>query len=385
MHSIEQIKNRLLDRLADVIDHYAPRAEGSYTAFGRHHTLNPGRADRHVGSFYIHLNGDRAGQWRDHATGGFGDVLDLIGLSLNLTDAKEQLREARRFLGISNETPEQRRDREARAEKGRQRRIQAEKDRRTDEKRKAGAAQRLWLGAQPRIQGTPVEFYLRATRGIDLGALNRQPGALRYMPECWYQDIDEETGEVIEGRWPAMLAAIVNASGEFVAVHRTWLAPNSAGCWDKAPVPKPKKVLGNYYRSAINLWRGIGPRGGKPASLPKCPPDSRVFIAEGVEDALSTILLLPEQRVIAAISLSNLGAVDLPDNVSQVTLVADRDEGPAAQDALQRAITQHQNKGRSVRVFENTWGGKDLNDALCLVRDQTSQEGEDSDDSPTNP
>ena len=80
---------------------------------------------------------------------------------------------------------------------------------------------------------------------------------------------------------------------------------------------------------------------------------------------------------IAAISLSNFGGVQLPGNISTVTLIADRDPGPDAQEALRRAIAAHQRAGRQVRIWQNHDGGKDLNDALrAQLRRQREQQNE---------
>lgn len=361
----------LLDRIDQVVDRYAPPAPGSYRLGGRYFTLNPGRADRNVGSFWVQISGPYAGNWVDKATGQRGDILDLIALTLNcsLSDA---LTEARAFLGLQTASPEDVARRRAAADAAARRRKQAEADEKEKAAKRRGAAQRLFLSAQERLRGTPVHFYLRDRRGIDLARLPRQPGAIRYHPNCRYHDVDPETGEIIEGHWPAMVAAITDVRGNFAGVHRTWLAIDRAdGIWNKAPLRCPKKVLGDYGGAAINIWRGIGPRGGKPASLPQCPPGSRVYIAEGIEDALSVALLLPEERALAAISLSNLGAVHLPQNVAEVTLVADRDDHPEARAMLMRAAGMHQQAGRTVRLWQNPLGGKDLNDALRAVAGET--------------
>lgn len=361
-YSLDQIKHMLLDRFDQVVAHYAPAAPGSHTDFGKYFTLNPGRADRSVGSFVIYMDGPKRGRFNDFASGDHGDVFDLIALSLGCDNAAA-IREARTFLGLQTESPEDRRRRAEAVERSQRQQAEARAKDRRDRQRRAKQAQAIWLSGTG-LRNTPAEYYLRG-RGIDLTRLGRQPNALRFVSDCFYQHMDGETGEVIEGKWPAMVAAITNGAGEFVACHRTYLALDPAtGRWGKAPVPKPKKVLGLYPGASINLWRGIGPRGGKPASLANCPPGTRVMIAEGIEDALSTILLLPRARVLAAISLGNLGAVELPRNVTGVTLVADLDENDTARAALDRAVDAHRRAGRAVRLFQNKWGGKDLNDAL---------------------
>ncbi|MFP4045255.1 MAG: toprim domain-containing protein [Rhodosalinus sp.] len=365
-YSLDEIKDMLLGQIEAVVDRYAPPARGAYTDRGLYWTLNPGRADRNVGSFCVHMAGPRAGRWQDFATGDHGDVLDLIGLSLGLSDPREQLREARAFLGLQTASAEDvARAREA-ADRAKARRREAEAEARAAEDKRRQRARALYLSGREQLRGTPVDQYLRG-RGLDLSRLGRQPRALRYVPELFYTHTDQDTGEVIEGRWPAMVAAVCDARGRLVACHRTWLACGPEG-WAKAPVPKAKKVLGSYRGAAINLWKGAGPRGGKPPSLPQCPPGTHVYVAEGIEDALSVVLLMPEARVLAGISLSNLAQLELPDNVNSITLVADLDDNEEARRALQRAVAAHEDAGRRVAVWQNRYGGKDLNDALRAAR-----------------
>ena len=363
-YSLADIKDMLLDRVDQVVASYAPPAKGSHTTFGKYFTLNPGRHDNSVGSFYVQMTGAKAGTWVDHATAEFGDILDLIALSCN-TDTKGALREARASLGLADLSKGEQKRRKAQAAAAAIRRKEAEAlDAEKAENRQAQALA-IWLDAQPIIKGTPVEFYLRDQRGIDLTRLGRAPGAIRYAPTCKYFHTDQDTGEVFDGVFPAMVAIVTGAAGKPVALHRTYLGKNADGVWDKADLPKTKKVLGSYAGAWITIWKGApGPRGGKPASLIHAPKGTRVYVTEGIEDALSTAILLPEARVIAAISLSNLGQLALPENVSDVTLVADLDENQTARDALRRAEQAHLRAGRGVRIWQNRAGGKDLNDAL---------------------
>lgn len=379
--SLDQIKDMLLARVEAVAHHYAPAAKGSHTHFGKYFTLNPGRVDRSVGSFYVHLTGARAGYFMDHASGDHGDILDLIALACH-TDTSGALREARAFLGLETLDPADRRRREDEAARLKVARRQAEQDERRQVEATRRRAHALWLAGQAQIRGTPAEHYLRNTRGIDLARLGRQPGALRYIAKARYYYEDDETGEVFDRTLPALLAIVTNRHGKAVACHRHFLALGRDGRWTLAskpevadPVPKGKLVLGRYGGGWITVWNGIGPRGGKPGSLLRAPMGQHVYIAEGVEDALSAVMLLPEARILAALSLSNLGALDLPANVATVTLVADLDANEAAQAALSRAIEQHQKAGREVRLWQNRHGGKDLNDALLSAKEHQKKEG----------
>lgn len=368
LYSLDDIKDMLLARVDEVAHHYAPEASGAFIDKHLYFTLNPGRADRSVGSFCVNISGARVGKWQDFATGQHGDLLDLIALYMgcNLSDA---IREARGFLGLQNDNPEDRRRRKVAADAASARRKEAEMSREAMAIRVRRQAQAIWLGAREELAGTPVEAYLQG-RKIDLGKLPRMPRAIRYEPRCFAKWIDPETGEVFETRLPAMLTTVVDRAGDVVALHRTYLGLNAQGRWAKAAMPTPKKVLGDYAGAAIRLWAGIGPRGGHPGPLASMPKGSRVYICEGIEDGLSAALIKPEARILAAISLSNLGQVVLPPNITEVVLIADRDENDQARAALQKAIATHQRKGRSVRVWLAPEGFKDLNALLMDERDE---------------
>jgi len=361
-YTIDEIKDMLLARLPDLAYNYAPPAQGSYEDKGHYFTLNPGRADKSVGSFWIHVSGDKAGKWQDKATGQFGDIFDLIKMSLNCS-MSDALREARAVLGLGSTDPAVIRRREEAAERAKQQRAAAAAAERKKKADRAKTAHAIWLSGRA-IKDTPAEFYLRDSRKIDLRRLGHQPGALRFVEQCYYSHMDNLTGEVIEGKFPAMVAIVNDHQGRAVACHRTYLGLDAAGRWTKADLPEQKKVLGDYAGAWINLWKGVNPEGRHGVTLGQCKPQTRVYVSEGIEDALSGAILLPAARFIAGISLSNLGGLRLPANVSEVVLIADQDEGVEQKAALQRAVQQHQKAGRVVRIWQNGTGGKDLNDAL---------------------
>lgn len=374
MLSTDDLKDRLLSQLDLLVHHFAPPAPGSYHRGPKFFTLNPGRADRSVGSFCITMSGPNAGRWRDYATGEQGDVIDLIGLHLGLTEPAAKFRAAREWLGLDTEDPATRRAREelaARKRAERERQAAADADR-ADKMRKAAVG--LWLSGQERILDTPVDHYLRG-RGIDLRQLPHIPGAIRFHPECRYyhevEEVDETTGEVTRRRlWrpmPAMVCAIARGR-QIIDCHRTYLARDDQGRWTKAPVPDAKKVFGDYTGGAIRLSGEAGPRGGH-LRLAKAPQGSRVFVAEGIENALSLMMLRhlagqPPAFVVAAGMLHNLGRVELPAAITSVVLAADSDQGAQAQEGLQKAVAAHARAGRTVAVWRSQVPGEDLNDAL---------------------
>jgi len=365
--TLNEIIQALQARPEDVARRFAP---GGYVRGGRYWALDPGRQDGRIGSFYMGLAGQWAGRWRDEVTGDMGDGLDLIQRALGCSKG-EAVQEAKRFLGMHSETPEQRRLRLAQAEKALARqKVEAERDARRRRKRER-AAHAIFLESHERLYGTPVEGYLNA-RAIRFDRLGRMPHTLRYHPKLQYYAVDKKTGEVIEGEYPAMVAAIYSGwvEGErprFIGIHKTYLARQASGAWDKAPVTKPKLLWGSKKGGYIRVWAGVGARGGHGRPLSRAPKGSKLYITEGIEDALSVAMLDPTRRVAAAIDLGNIREMLLPPNITQVVLVADNDPKPEQTDQIDRAVEVFAAQGRRVSVWKNRFGGKDINDALVAA------------------
>lgn len=308
------------------------------------HEWKVGSIDGESGrSLSVHLVGQRAGVWADFSSADQkGDALDLVAAVLRL-DTAGALVWARAWLGLGEGAPSVPRRLAPAPEP-----AAAAQDRDTAYRRRH--ARRMWFAAKPHLAGTPAAAYLLG-RGIDLAELGRQPRALRFRPELW----NRESGR----SWPAMLAAVMNGAGELVGTHRTWLARNPAGGWGKAPLRDAKMSFGPVRGGAIPLWRGAS---GKP--LRQAPEGDTVALAEGIETALSVAIACPELRVLAAVSVSNMGNLVLPPTIGTVILCADNDapDSPAAR-ALQRAADQYLAEGRRVRIARSP-EGKDFNDAL---------------------
>lgn len=287
----------------------------------------------------VRLSGQRQGIWCEfHGGQAKGDALDLVAACRFGGNKSEALRWARAWLGLGDD---------GRGFQAVRPQVPAAKPRvaELDNQGRLLKARKIWLDAVP-IPGTPAEAYL-AGRGIDLESLGRAPGALRFAARCWNAEVNAEL--------PAMVAAI-NRRGEHVATHRTWLA-QVEGRWTKAPLRAAKKVLGSYQGAAIACWRGASQR-----PMAQAPEDDVVAICEGIEDALTLALHDPALRVLAAISLSNLGNVQLPAQLSDVILAFDRDgENPAARAGRERAVRQYLEQGRAVREVFPPQGFKDFN------------------------
>jgi len=328
-------------------------------------------------SLFVNLTGPKIGRWRDMGNCGAdearGDMLDLLRLTQGLADAGAAFAEAKRMLGIHDPwTPEAKRADPAvlaqRAAEAQARAAAHEAELEKDRAAKARQAQRLWLSGAP-IAGTPAEFYLRA-RELDKGMLE-WPGSLRYHGEVWCAPLSVKV--------PAMLATILRADGVQVGTHRTFLANDARHGWGKIDSPNAKMVLGAMWGGFIPIHKGAS---GKPMAA--MAEDDPVYVTEGIEDAICVRMMRPEARIIAAISLGNIGAILLPPAARRLVIVCDRDDNQAALDQLERSIAQQEARGLDVGMVMpptecNGMKIKDMNDWLRAVnleeRDKRQRKG----------
>lgn len=300
-------------------------------------------------SLSICIAGARQGVWADFAAGQGGDALDLVAAVRFRCDKAAAWRWGLRRLGYA--APGEARDAKAPSPAPlppTPSPARAAQEREAQQRRRK--AQALFLAAAPLTGACPASLYL-SERGLPLSELGRIPRALRFHPRCWCA----EAG----GERPAMVAAITDGEGQHLATHRTWIAQDGKGAWRKAPLRDAKKVLGGFAGGFIPVWRGAT---GQP--MRKAPQGEPVVMAEGIETALSIALAAPEYRVIAAVSLANMGRVLLPAHIGEVIVAADNDapDSPASI-ALERALAHLGAEGRTVRVARSPIGN-DFNDAL---------------------
>jgi hypothetical protein len=186
----------------------------------------------------------------------------------------------------------------------------------------------LWAESVP-AQGTIVETYL-AARGITVSI----PPALRYHHGLKHPD---------GGTWPAMVALVTRgATGTPLAIHRTFLKKDGTA---KAPVPRPKMMLGACSGGAVRLAEA----------------GAKLAVGEGIETCLSVSQKV-ELPVWAALSTSGLKSLDLPPIVREVTILADGDE--AGEEAALSAGRRWKAAGLTAKIARPTGGAGDFNDML---------------------
>lgn len=114
--------------------------------------------------------------------------------------------------------------------------------------------------------------------------------------------------------FPAMLSIVRDSQGKPVSIHRTYLDMRCSG---KAPVDKPKKLMG--YVGSLS---GAAIRLGKPTPV--------LGVAEGIETALA-VSEATGTTCWAAISAPILGNFQPPEGTERVVVWADKDRSGAGE------------------------------------------------------
>jgi hypothetical protein len=189
------------------------------------------------------------------------------------------------------------------------------------------APMRIWNAAAS-ASGTLVATYLRS-RGIVMAP----PPTLRF-----HSGLKHPSG----GIWPAMVALVTRGSDDTpLALHRTFLTRGGGG---KAPIDPQKMMLGPCRGGAVRL-AGF---------------QDVLMVGEGIETCLAATQATGRPAW-AALSTSGMRALDLPDDVRDVIVLADGDE--PGEVAARDAASRWKREGRRVRIARPP-SGLDFNDLL---------------------
>ncbi|PHR91072.1 MAG: hypothetical protein COA69_13550 [Robiginitomaculum sp.] len=373
----DRVKEALKGRALALARTLAPDCErGGGVDGDNYFALNPTRADRSVGSFYIAVKGPYCGAWCDKATGDEGDIFQFIAYVKGWrlpAEFGDVMGWAERWLGITLGEAS-----------GTAKRMGAAPTRKTAAPTTSRPfnAKGTWLSAKAGVIDTDADIYF-GERKIDLRKLARQPGALRYSPSAryYYGDLPREEydrlndlhGMVFDGiikrfytQHPCIVSAMVSAANDITCVHRTYLAKGGHG---KADVPKPKKMRGDKKGSVIRLARGEGQLTEKQAIAkgqfaPLC-------LIEGIEDGLTVAILRPDWRVWVVGDVGNFRAMDWPDCAREIILIGDNDDAEEALEAFEAAKVHYAKQAhvaeleRVLKAFRAPIGTKDMNAWLC--------------------
>ena len=188
-------------------------------------------------------------------------------------------------------------------------------------------ALRIWRAAVP-ASNTLAEYYLQS-RGLHLPCVS----TLRFHGE-----LKHPSG----GTWPAMVALVSRGSDDVpLAIHRTFLAHEGFG---KAPLDPQKMMLGPCRGGAVRL----------------AAHSELLMVGEGIETCLAAMQATGNPAW-AALSTSGLRALDLPETVREVIVLADGDDPGEA--AARDCAFRWQRESRHVRIARPP-RGQDFNDML---------------------
>jgi Ti-type conjugative transfer relaxase TraA len=222
--------------------------------------------------------------------------------------------------------------------------LQEEVD--TDTQAKIDKAKSLWNKGQA-IQGTLAERYLREHRKIE-GSL---PDDLRYLPS--FKDHSSN-------RWfPCLMAGARSQTGDITAVQITFLNPQTAA---KADIEVAKRSFGVVKGSAVTIQDPLSE-----ISFNETKNSNTLFIAEGVETALSLKSAGVQGTIEASLGLSNIKRITPESPHTHIVICADHDApGSPSAKSLEKSVTALQEKGYAVTIIKPDQLGDDFNDVLKI-------------------
>ena len=302
-------------------------------------------------SLKIKVRGPNAGSWADYATSqgdplGKGDLLKLMQHTIGNGDLGAAVQEAKRMLSLDSMDPGKLQRHRRAAEKAQARAEARDKD---DKEKARRQAEGLWQSGSVLTPSSPAVLYLQG-RGIDFARLGKLPGALRFHPEVWHQQLRRKL--------PAMVSKFSRGSLH-AATHVTYLE-YAGGRWIKLSLAGARRIglpedevlrtkiirgPAHTHGAHIALWKGE--TRGKLDDVPQGTP---VEVAEGIEDGLSYAMANPGARIVAAGTLGIIEVMHMPPQAGALHILAQNDDKAQPREALERAIAAQQRRAREAGI-----------------------------------
>ena len=312
----------IVHRLRDTAEQWVPRLFPNGRRVGNDWRLANIRGDapRKSGSCVIALKGAHAGDWIDFDGNQGGGPLSTLEAALDLK-GYDLIVEAAEMTGVRSGAPPR----------------QPPTPKPAPVKRDTQQDIDQILALTGPAADTPVSAYLNG-RGLSL-----PPGAdLGCHPNLMYWET--------RTRYPAMVAIVRDRDGAIIGIHRTYLASQPDGRVIKAPVARPKMMLGRIAGGAVRL---ADPGTG-----------DRLALCEGIETGLAAMAAVPTLPVWATLSTSGLEQIQLPAGIRRVVILADHDASGAGLRAAETAARRLRAEGREVVIARPPLEGDDFNDLL---------------------
>lgn len=224
---------------------------------------------------------------------------------------------------------------------------------------------KAWWGAKPLSKGDPVDVYLRG-RGIELDSF---PPSLRYHPALEYTETVGKPGggdeHVKLGTYPAMLAEVVDADGNLLTVHRTYLDPDGDG---KA------KIFSSVDGEEMDVKKVMCRSHGGVVRLFPIPENGVLGTSEGIETAFGAYLRTGVP-VWPALNAPGFKSMPIPSEVHTLLIFADNDAPDqhgrrAGQEAALELAERARSEGKTVKVYIPPKEGMDFLDVYLEHRQQ---------------
>ena len=271
----------------------------------------------------------RTGQWQDFKSGEKGD---LIGLTSYIKGGEKHdaYSYAAEYLGLKDSTKvalDQNLLKEKIAAK------QVETNRLEQEKIAKGQAQvdKLVKLSQP-IKGSLAERYLSEHRGVKEANLGND---LKFLPVSGKDKVYK----------PGLLALAKDKDGKVTSCQVTYLDPKTAN--KATDIKVNKRTFGKISGSFVELQKG----------------SDTVYIAEGVETALSLKEAGIKGQIVAGLGLHNL---DKAEHLGKdIVIVGDNDgKNSQTQQRIDKIVETYKEKGITIDLVQPSKKGRDFNDVL---------------------
>lgn len=328
-------KKSFIDK--DIVNDYLQSDVLGYASqwLGSPHKKN-GNEARWKGALTVNFKGSKAGMWKSWSSGQGGkDLISLYAYHYGLSwfDA---LQELAKDLGITREEPLFKTEKAIKAEVKRvtERQARAEKEAKLI---KRNEAKRIKIARDCYNKSIPLvntlgEKYLRDYRGIK----GKLPNDFRFCARIKHRDTQQWT--------PALVLPARNSKGEIQGITRIYLD-------NKGNKLKTTYIdaLSEEKKAADKLSLGVLSKTAVIVNQGKS--SETIYIAEGVETALSVAQALPEQKVVASLSASRLQDIPLSPETKKVVICADEDGADAGSNkSVVDAINAYLAQGVKVEV-----------------------------------